>query len=83
MKYRKWDSKTKAMIVLEGLQNNQSTEEILRKIITKQLNAYNKPVTLESSFVDDLRADSHDIAELIIEFNDAFCDIKCKDYKTL
>ncbi|MBO1225668.1 MAG: acyl carrier protein, partial [Candidatus Scalindua sediminis] len=32
----------------------------------------NKPVTLESSFINDLGADSLDIVELVMEFEDAF-----------
>ncbi len=51
---------------------NHSIEKTLKKIIIKQLNAYNKPVTLESSFENDLGADSLDIVELIMEFEDTF-----------
>ncbi len=49
-----------------------SIEERLKEIIIKQLDADNKPVTLESSFINDLDADSLDIVELVMEFEDAF-----------
>ncbi len=50
----------------------QSIEERLKEIIIKQLDADNKPVTLESSFINDLGADSLDIVKLVMEFEDAF-----------
>ncbi len=50
----------------------QSIEERLKEIIIKQLDADKKPVTLESSFINDLGADSLDIVELVMEFEDAF-----------
>ena len=50
----------------------QSIEERLKEIIIKQLDADNKPVTLESSFINDLGADSLDIVQLVMEFEDAF-----------
>ncbi len=50
----------------------QSIEERLKEIIIKQLDADNKPVTLESSFINDLGADSLDIVALVMEFEDAF-----------
>jgi len=50
----------------------QSIEERLKEIIIKQLDANKKPVTLESSFTNDLGADSLDIVELVMEFEDAF-----------
>ncbi|KKM82554.1 hypothetical protein LCGC14_1318440 [marine sediment metagenome] len=50
----------------------QSIEERLKEIIIKQLGVDNKPVTLESSFINDLGADSLDIVELVMEFEDAF-----------
>ncbi len=56
----------------------QSIEERLKEIIIKQLGADNKPVTLESSFINDLGADSLDTVELVMEFEDAF-DINIPD----
>ncbi len=49
-----------------------SVEERVKEIINKQLGANKEPVTLETSFVNDLSADSLDIVELVMEFEDAF-----------
>lgn len=49
-----------------------SIEERLKEIILKQFGKEEKPVTLESSFVNDLGADSLDIVELVMELEDAF-----------
>ncbi len=56
----------------------QSIEERVKAIIIKQLDVDKKPVTLESSFINDLDADSLDIVELVMEFEDAF-DINIPD----
>ncbi len=50
----------------------QSIEERLKEIIIKQLDANKKPVTFESSFINDLGADSLDIVKLVMQFEDAF-----------
>ncbi len=47
-----------------------SIEERLKNIIIKQFGEGEKPVTLESSFVNDLGADSLDIVELVMELED-------------
>jgi acyl carrier protein len=49
-----------------------SIEERLKEMIIKQLGDGNKPVVLETSFVNDLGADSLDIVELVMELEDAF-----------
>ncbi len=41
MKYCKWDPKTKAKIVLEGLQNNQPVSELCNKYQISQNQYYN------------------------------------------
>lgn len=51
---------------------NESIEELVKKIIDKQLGAYNKTITHELSFENDLGADSLDLAELVMEFEDTF-----------
>ena len=56
----------------------QSIEERVKAIIIKQLDVDNKPVTFESSFINDLGADSLDIVELVMEFEDTF-DINIPD----
>ncbi len=47
-------------------------EDRIKEIIIKQLGKGEKPVTLESSFINDLGADSLDIVELVMEFEDTF-----------
>jgi len=55
-----------------------SIEERLKEIIIKQLGDGKKPVVLETSFVNDLGADSLDIVELVMELEDAF-DVSIPD----
>ncbi|MEZ6155676.1 MAG: acyl carrier protein [Candidatus Scalinduaceae bacterium] len=50
----------------------ESVEERVKKIITKQMDVSKEQVTLESSFVNDLGADSLDTVELVMEFEDEF-----------
>jgi len=52
--------------------NTQSTEERIRQIIIKQFVVGERIVTRQTSFVNDLEADSLDTAELIMEFEEAF-----------
>ena len=52
-----------------------SSEEIFEKvkaIIVDQLGAEESAITLESSFIDDLEADSLDIVELIMAIEEEF-----------
>ncbi len=55
-----------------------STEKRLKEIIIKQMDVGERPVTLETSFVNDLDADSLDIVELVMELEDAF-DVSIPD----
>ena len=55
-----------------------SIEERLKEIIIKQFGESEKTVTLESSFVNDLGADSLDIVELVMELEDEF-DVNIPD----
>ena len=55
-----------------------SIEERLKEIIIKQFGENEKTVTLESSFVNDLGADSLDIVELVMELEDEF-DVNMPD----
>ncbi len=41
-------------------------------IVSEQLGVPKEEVTRESSFVDDLKADSLDVVELVMEFEDEF-----------
>ena len=55
-----------------------SVEERLKEIIIKQFGEVEKLVTLETSFVNDLGADSLDIVELVMELEDEF-DVSIPD----
>ncbi len=50
----------------------QTIEERVKEIIIKQVGGDKKQVTNETSFVNDLGADSLDTVELVMEFEDAF-----------
>jgi acyl carrier protein len=47
-------------------------EEKVKEIITKQMGVKSEQITRETSFINDLGADSLDTVELIMEFEDAF-----------
>ena len=49
-----------------------STEEKIKAIIVEQLGVNESEVTGGASFVDDLGADSLDIIELVMAFEEAF-----------
>ncbi len=52
--------------------------EKIRKIIAEQLGIDEEDITMESSFIDDLGADSLDIVELIMAFEEEF-DLEIPD----
>ena len=49
-----------------------STEEKIKSIIVEQLGVNESEVTGGASFIDDLGADSLDIIELVMAFEEAF-----------
>ncbi len=49
-----------------------SVEEKVIGIVSEQLGVPTEEVARESSFVDDLKADSLDVVELVMEFEDEF-----------
>ncbi|HUO86094.1 MAG TPA: acyl carrier protein [Thermoanaerobaculia bacterium] len=49
-----------------------ATEEKVKSIIVEQLGVEEDEVTLEASFTDDLGADSLDIVELVMAFEEEF-----------
>jgi len=49
-----------------------SVGEKVKEIITKQMGVKAEQITPETSFINDLGADSLDTVELIMEFEDAF-----------
>lgn len=52
--------------------------EKIKKIIAEQLGVDEEEITMESSFIDDLGADSLDIVELIMALEEEF-DIEIPD----
>lgn len=54
----------------EGL--SVSIEEKVTAIVSEQLGVAKEEVKKESKFVDDLKADSLDVVELVMEFEDEF-----------
>ncbi|EDL56715.1 MULTISPECIES: acyl carrier protein [Gimesia] len=49
-----------------------SIEEKVVGIVSEQLGHPKEDITLDSKFIDDLKADSLDIVELVMEFEDEF-----------
>lgn len=47
-------------------------EAKVKSIVSEQLNVPSDEVTVEKSFIDDLKADSLDIVELVMSFEDEF-----------
>ncbi len=64
-----------------------STEEIQNKvmdIVAEQLQVDRAGLTLEKSFLQDLKADSLDLVELVMEFEDQFkISIPDEDYEKI
>lgn len=56
----------------------RNIEDRVRQIIVEQLDVNEKDVSPETSFVDDLGADSLDIVELVMAMEDAF-DVEIPD----
>ena len=54
----------------EGL--SVSIEEKVIGIVSEQLGVAKEEIKIESKFVDDLKADSLDVVELVMEFEDEF-----------
>ena len=60
------------------MSTEESVEERVKEIIVKQMGANKDQVTPETSFINDLGADSLDTVELVMELEDAF-DISIPD----
>ncbi len=54
------------------MEENETLEERVRRLIVTQLNAVEKDVVPEASFIDDLGADSLDLVELMMAFEEDF-----------
>jgi acyl carrier protein len=59
-------------------EENMSTADRVKKIIVDQLGVKDEEVKAESSFVDDLGADSLDTVELVMAFEEEF-DLEIPD----
>jgi len=62
----------------QNRRRRMSTEERVKKIIVDQLGVKAEEVAAESSFVDDLGADSLDTVELVMAFEEEF-DLEIPD----
>ncbi|HUG90653.1 MAG TPA: acyl carrier protein [Planctomycetaceae bacterium] len=61
-----------------------SIEEKVIGIVAEQLSVPKEEITRNSSFVDDLKADSLDVVELVMEFEDEFeITIPDEDYEKI
>lgn len=49
-----------------------SVEEKVIGIVSEQLNVPKEDINTSSKFIDDLKADSLDVVELVMEFEDVF-----------
>jgi len=69
---------------IKELRVSSSVEEKVIAIVSEQLNIPKEDIKLESSFVDDLKADSLDVVELVMEFEDEFgVTIPDEDYEKI
>jgi acyl carrier protein len=61
-----------------------SVEEKVIGIVSEQLQIPKEEISREKSFVDDLKADSLDVVELVMEFEDEFkITIPDEDYEKI
>lgn len=59
-------------------------EDQVFEIVSEQLSVPREEITRESSFVDDLKADSLDVVELVMRFEDTFgVTIPDEDYEKI
>ena len=52
--------------------SNPSVEDRVKRIVCNQMGTTPDKITLETSFINDLGADSLDTVELVMEFEDEF-----------
>ena len=52
--------------------NEKNTDQKIKDIIVEQLSVNAEQVTLEAKFIEDLGADSLDIVELVMAFEEEF-----------
>jgi acyl carrier protein len=77
-------SDLRAPKVAGGDHVSSSVEEKVISIVAEQLGVPKEEVTLESSIIEDLKADSLDVVELVMELEDEFdITIPDDDYEKL
>lgn len=55
----------------EGVSHVDQLEQKVIEIVSEKLSVPKEEITLESNFVDDLKADSLDLVEMVMAFEDA------------
>lgn len=64
--------------------NLENLDEKVINIVSEQLNVSVDEVTLASNYLDDLKADSLDLVELVMEFEDEFgITVPDEDYEKI
>jgi acyl carrier protein len=57
---------------MKNVANLENLDEKVISIVSEQLNLAKDEITLNSNYLDDLKADSLDLVELVMEFEDEF-----------
>ena len=64
--------------------NLENLDEKVINIVSEQLNVAKDEITLSSNYLDDLKADSLDLVELVMEFEDEFgITVPDEDYEKI
>jgi acyl carrier protein len=77
--------KSRAILSLsQSEESGVSVEEKVIGIVSEQLQIPKEEISPDKSFVDDLKADSLDVVELVMEFEDVFkITIPDEDYEKI
>jgi acyl carrier protein len=81
---RNFDTIASAYQLTTGWSNKMSIEQRVKKIVSEQLGVNESEVKNESSFVNDLGADSLDTVELVMALEEEFeCEIPDEDAENI